>query len=121
MRSDLKKLDSFTLETSKNHLIRNFLRNGCVRVNKIIIIDREKDPLKKRGDLRGCLSKVTLTLNIVTRGSRVSRAPPHHTLPAFLNLHGSIKFFIDTNDFQLIRVESEFSSQTEFEALTQPG
>ena len=33
MKSDLKKLDSFTLETSKNHLIRNFLRNGRVRVN----------------------------------------------------------------------------------------
>ena len=33
MRSDLKKLESFTLETSKNHLIRNFLRNGRVRVN----------------------------------------------------------------------------------------
>ena len=29
----LKKLDSFTLETSKNHLIRNFLRNGRLRVN----------------------------------------------------------------------------------------
>ena len=29
-----KKLDSFTLETSKNHLIRNFLRNGRQRVNK---------------------------------------------------------------------------------------
>ena len=28
VRSDLKKLDSFTLETSKNHLIRIFLRNG---------------------------------------------------------------------------------------------
>ena len=28
-----KKLDSFTLVTSKNHLIRNFLRNGRVRVN----------------------------------------------------------------------------------------
>ena len=28
----IKKLDSFTLETSKNHLIRNFLRNGRVRV-----------------------------------------------------------------------------------------
>ena len=28
---------------------------------------------------------------IVTRGSRVSHAPPHHTVPAFLNLHGSIK------------------------------
>ena len=32
--SDLKKkLDSFTLETSKNHLIRNFLSNGRLRVN----------------------------------------------------------------------------------------
>ena len=26
---------------------------------------------------------------IVTRGSRVSRAPPPHTLPAFLNLNGN--------------------------------
>ena len=34
VRSDLKKLDSFTLEMSKNHLIRNFLRNGRLRVNK---------------------------------------------------------------------------------------
>ena len=25
---------------------------------------------------------------IETRGSRVSRAPPHHTYPAFLNLQG---------------------------------
>ena len=33
VRSDLKKLDPFILETSKNHLIRNFLRNGRVRVN----------------------------------------------------------------------------------------
>ena len=32
MRSDLKKLDSFTLETSKNYLNRNFLGNGRVRV-----------------------------------------------------------------------------------------
>ena len=33
-----KKLDSFSLETSKIHLIRNFLRNGRLRVklqNKI--------------------------------------------------------------------------------------
>ena len=36
MRSDFKKLDSFTLETSKNHLIRTFLRNGRLRVNHII-------------------------------------------------------------------------------------
>ena len=34
VRSDLKKLDSFTLETSKNHLIRNFLRNGRLRVKR---------------------------------------------------------------------------------------
>ena len=33
MRSYLKKLDSFTLEMSKNHLIRNFLRNGRLSVN----------------------------------------------------------------------------------------
>ena len=32
VRSDLKRLDFFTLETSKNHLIRNFLRNESVRV-----------------------------------------------------------------------------------------
>ena len=39
MRSDLKKkLDSFTLETSKNYLIHNFLRNGRVRVNSNVII-----------------------------------------------------------------------------------
>ena len=29
MRSELKKLDSFTLETSKNHLIRNFSATGA--------------------------------------------------------------------------------------------
>ena len=27
--------------------------------------------------------------SIVTSGSRVSRAPPHHTLSTFVNLHGS--------------------------------
>ena len=28
----IKKIDSFTLETSENHLIRNFLRNERLRV-----------------------------------------------------------------------------------------
>ena len=37
LRSDLKKLDSFTLETLKNHLIRNFLRNGRLRVKDLHI------------------------------------------------------------------------------------
>ena len=32
MRSDLKKIDSFTLETWEKHLIRNFLRNGRLSV-----------------------------------------------------------------------------------------
>ena len=38
MRSDLKNLDSFTLETPKNHLIRSFLRNGRLRVNEAVQI-----------------------------------------------------------------------------------
>ena len=38
----LNKLSSFTLETSKNHLIRNFLRNGRLRV-KIILIENSED------------------------------------------------------------------------------
>ena len=33
MSYDFKKLDSFTLETSKNQRIRSFLRNGHLRVN----------------------------------------------------------------------------------------
>ena len=37
-----KKLDSFTLETSKNYLMRNFLRTGRVRVK---ISDFRKIPL----------------------------------------------------------------------------
>ena len=32
--SEVKKTRILTLETSKNHLIRNFLRNGRVRVNQ---------------------------------------------------------------------------------------
>ena len=32
VRSDFKKRDSFTLKTSKNHLIRDFLRNRRVRL-----------------------------------------------------------------------------------------
>ena len=37
VRSDLKKLDPFTLETPKNHLIRNFSRKWRVRVKLWII------------------------------------------------------------------------------------
>ena len=46
----IKKLDSFTFETSKNHLIRNFLRNGRLRVK----IDENKP------DLQGALNIVFL-------------------------------------------------------------
>ena len=41
---------------------------------------------EKRGYLRKCNGHP-----IVTCGSRVSRAPPHHPLPVFLNLHDSFR------------------------------
>ena len=44
----LKKLDSFTLETSKNHLIRNFLRSGRLRVKILKICPK---------NVRGLISK----------------------------------------------------------------
>ena len=44
MRSDLEKLDSLTLETSKNHLIRNFLCNGIqFNFNLIIWLNLSKE------------------------------------------------------------------------------
>ena len=36
VRSDMKKVDYFTLETSKHHLIRTFLRNGRLRVKLFV-------------------------------------------------------------------------------------
>ena len=47
MRSDLK-LDSFTLETLKNHLIRNFLRNGRVRVKNLNLRSKMATNICKR-------------------------------------------------------------------------
>ena len=41
---------------------------------------------KKSGDLRYCLVKLGVTL-LWHVDKWVSRAPPHHTLPAFLNLN----------------------------------
>ena len=46
MGSDLRKLDSFTFETSKNHLIRNFLRYGRLRV-KLFYDLKEKSTYAK--------------------------------------------------------------------------
>ena len=46
VRSDDKKIDSFTLETSKNHLIRNFLRNGRLRVKSQVNGEKTSRPLK---------------------------------------------------------------------------
>ena len=46
----------------------------------------------KSGKILSCFVLVSCVLTvrpIVTCSSRVSRAPPHHTLPAFQNLHGS--------------------------------
>ena len=39
--------------------------------------------------------------SILSRSPRISRAPPHHTLPAFLNLHGMKNiFFVNTIFYQ---------------------
>ena len=51
---------------------------------------------------------------IVTRGSRVSRAPPHHTLSAFLNVYGSknthrcekIFLIFDRSSINVFKLES---------------
>ena len=52
VRSDLKKLDSFTLETSKNYLIRYFPRNGRVRVKKqSFICSTNLSILREKGSL----------------------------------------------------------------------
>ena len=59
----LKKLDSITLEMSKNHLIRTFLRNGHLRVNiiydyffRILVCD----------DLTKKLSKLFIFFNLIS-------------------------------------------------------
>ena len=58
MTFDLNKLDSFTLETSKNHLIRNFLHNGSLKVNfkfgkteKFLDLGRNRKVTRRNGDL----------------------------------------------------------------------
>ena len=61
----------------------------CVFVDYLRLNDLK---LPLRSWKAGRFSRMSLTSNshpIVTRGSRVSRTPPHHTLPAFLNLYGS--------------------------------
>ena len=54
----------------------------------IIIICDIREDLEKREDFN-CFFLLTVR-PIVTCGSRVSRAAPNHTLPAFLNLHGML-------------------------------
>ena len=56
-----KKLDSFTLETSKNNLIRNFLRNGRLRVKSLEIFNDIED---KRSFLNAQLEQVRIYVPI---------------------------------------------------------
>ena len=72
MTSDLEKLDSFTLETSKNHLIRNFLRNGRVRVNSVkfgifflTTVGITSHKLSYVTRLRFCFSNSSLVTNVL--------------------------------------------------------
>ena len=49
-------------------------------------------PLRSCKAGRFLVASILLTVRpIVKCGPRVSRAPPHHTLPASLNLHGRIQ------------------------------
>ena len=60
--------------------------------------------LEKQGDLRDCFVLLTLT-QLWHVAQWVSRAPPHHTLPAFLYLNGiKIFIFIDLTFGMLLRV-----------------
>ena len=68
----------------KNHKII-FLKHASRIHKKLINVQ-----LRSWKAWRFSIASVLLTVRpIVTCGSRVSRAPPHHTLPDFLNLHGS--------------------------------
>ena len=73
----------------RDHSSKTIFNPASVRVN---IFETKRVfhivPLryKKRGYLRKCNGHP-----IVTCGSRVSRAPPHHPLPVFLNLHDSFR------------------------------
>ena len=50
MRSGLEELDSFTLERSKNHLTRNFLRNWRLRVENELGKNEPDLKLNKAGE-----------------------------------------------------------------------
>ena len=60
-------------------------------------------PLRSWKAGRFLLASILLTVRpIVTCGSRGSRAPPHHTLPTFLNLHGSTLSVTFILTFQIV-------------------
>ena len=68
VRSDLKKLDSFTLEKFKNHLIHNFLRNERLRVNKwncsykILKVNSSQN---QKNQLHSCLWDLKLSFGMI--------------------------------------------------------
>ena len=91
MRSDLKKLDSFTLEMTKNYLIRNFLCNGRVRVNSL-------NPNSKLGNSFST--------------AEVTRAYNYHMNNAYIN--ACIIFFIEESYILGIFCSSRRSFSTMF-------
>ena len=62
----------------------------------------------KSGKIFGCFS-FTNSRPIVTCGARVSRVPPHHILPAFLNLHGT--FFSQKKPMKNSKTEKSGSNR----------
>ena len=73
-RCALKKLDFSTLETSKNHVIRNFLQNGRLRVKLIIaakILPKDEKKLHfMRALFQNIFDKKSLGIRKITASRR---------------------------------------------------
>ena len=60
----------------------------------------------------GRFERMSLTGNSrsnVTRGSRVSLTPPHHTLPAFLKVHGTCRTSEFLNSLKSILISKVYT------------
>ena len=76
VRSDLKKLDSFTLETSKNQLIRSFLRNGHLKVKSKIIKNNSRLQNIKPMTLGGKLpDQILMILILIIKHKKIRVLP----------------------------------------------
>ena len=83
MKSWVLNLDSSFVYSMKSTVDRLLFRI----LFKIILNNSFHEDLKKRGDLRNSLVLLGVT-PLWHVAQWVARAPPHHSVPAFLNPHG---------------------------------